>query len=299
MFRIILLSTFLLFTISSFAQDVNCRVQVITPQIQSSDKRIFTDMQRAIFEFVNNRKWTDDIIQLNERIEINLIINVTQQTGIDEFKATAQIQSSRPVFGTSYNSTLFNFSDEEWTFKYLENQTLEFNDNESRSNLTSLLAYYMYLMIGLDYDSFSPMGGTVYFQKARNVVNQASTQPGKGWKAFDGTRNRFLLIDNLLDNNFKNIREVSYRYHRLGLDIMSQNIDNGRSEISACLPLIQKVYKDRPNSMLLNVFFNAKSEELINIYSKALPNEKPKTVQLLSEIDPTNTSKYQQILRAN
>ncbi len=289
----------LLFSKISFAQDVNCRVQILTPSIQSSDKQIFTEMEKAIFEFINNTKWTNDIIQINERIDLNIIINIKEQIGQDEFKATAQIQSSRPVFNTSYNSTLFNYSDDEWTFKYTLNQALEFSENDARSNLTSLIAYYVNIVIGMDYDSFSSLGGTSYYQKARNIVNLCQSQPGKGWKAFDGTRNRFILIDNYLDNAFKPIRETNYRYHRIGLDIMSQNIDNGRQEIADCLPLLQKVYKDRPNSMLLNVFFGAKADELINIFSKALPNEKSKIVTILSETDPANNNKYQQILRVN
>lgn len=227
-----LLSLLVFLSVLTKAQDINCKVQIITSQLATTDKSIFIEMEKSIYEFINNTKWTTDIIQINERIECNLIINVKEQLGIDEFKATAQIQSSRPVYNTSYNSTLFNYMDEDWTFKYIINQPLEFNENDARSNLTSLIAYYVYIMVGLDYDSFSLYGGTPYFQKARQIVNNAQTQPGKGWKAFDGTRNRFILVDNLLDNNFKPLRETIYKYHRLGMDVMSQNVDNGREEIS-------------------------------------------------------------------
>lgn len=281
------------------AQDLNCKVQIITQQLATTDKSIFIEMEKSIFEFINNTKWTTDIIQINERIECNLIINVKEQLGIDEFKATAQIQSSRPVFNTSYNSTLFNYMDEDWTFKYIINQPLEFNENDARSNLTSLIAYYVYIIVGLDYDSYSLFGGTTYFQKARQIVNNAQTQPGKGWKAFDGTRNRFILVDNLLDNNFKPVRETIYKYHRLGLDVMSQNIDNGRDEIKELLPKLLKLAKDRPNSMILNIFFSAKSDELVNIFSRALPSDKQAIIQTLSEIDPGNSNKYQQISKNN
>jgi hypothetical protein len=298
-FLTLLLSFFIIYLLP--AQDLNCKITItaVSKDVEqnSNNKRLFEDMERVIFEFMNNRKWTNDVIQTNERIDCNLIINITKQLSSDEFEATAQIQSSRPVYNTSYNSTLFNFSDENWTFRYVENQTLEYSDNEARSNLTSLLAYYAYIMIGLDYDSFSLLGGTSYFEKARMVVSNAVSQPGKGWKAFDGTKNRFILVENLLDNRFKPLREVSYTYHRLGLDIMSQNIDNGRKEIYDVLPSLQKVYKDNPNSMYMNVFFAAKSEELINIFSKAVPTDKPKVVQILSDVDPSNISKYQQILR--
>lgn len=284
---------------NTYSQDINCKVQVIIPQIQNADKQIYQEMEKAIFEFINNTKWTNDIIQINERIECNLIINIKEQIGVDEFKATAQIQSTRPVFNSSYNSTLLNYMDEDWQFKYILNQPLEFNENENRSNLTSLLAYYVYVMIGLDYDSFSLLGGTNYYQKARQIVNNAQANGGKGWKAFDGTRNRFVLIDNLLDNSFKPIRESYYTYHRLGMDIMSQNVENGREEIKALLTTLQKVARAKPNSMLLNLFFSAKNEELIGLFSGALPNEKQGIIQILTEIDPGNSNKYQQISRNN
>lgn len=281
------------------AQDVNCKVQVILPQVQNADKQIYKEMEKAIYEFINNTKWTNDVIQINERIEFNLIINVKEQIGVDEFKATAQIQSTRPVFNSSYNSTLFNYMDEDWQFKYILNQPLEFNENEMRSNLTALLAYYTYLVIGLDYDSFSLMGGTPYYQKARMIVNNAQANGGKGWKAFDGTRNRFILVDNLLDNSFKPIRESYYTYHRLGMDLMSQNIENGREEIRLLLPTLLKVAKEKPNSMLLNVFFSSKNEELINMFSGLPSNEKQNVIQMLTEMDPGNSNKYQQISRNN
>ncbi len=286
-------------SVGLYAQDVNCRVQVLLPQVQNADKQIYTEMEKAIYEFINNTKWTNDVIQINERIEFNLIINIKEQIGIDEFKATAQIQSTRPVYNSSYNSTLFNYMDEDWQFKYILNQPLEFNENEFRSNLTSLLAYYTYIVIGLDYDSFSLLGGTPYYQKARMIVNNAQASGGRGWKAFDGTRNRFILIDNLLDNSFKPIRESYYSYHRLGMDLMSQNIENGREEIKSLLPNIQKVAKDKPNSMLINVFFSSKNEELINLFSGLPANEKQAIIQMLSEMDPGNSNKYQQISRNN
>lgn len=300
MFKKIIFAFILLISVENLiAQDVSCKVQILTQQLATTDKSIFIDMEKSIFEFINNTKWTTDVIQINERIECNLILNIKEQVGIDEFKATAQIQSSRPIFNSSYNSTLFNYMDEDWTFKYIINQPLEFNENETRSNLTSLIAYYVYIMVGLDYDSYSLFGGTTYYQKARNVVNNAQTQAGKGWKAFDGTRNRFILVDNFLDNNFKSLRQTIYTYHRNGMDVLSQNIENGRSEIKDLLPILLKLAKDRPNSMALNIFFAAKNDELINLFSKALPNEKQNIIQMLSDADPGNSSKYQQISRNN
>lgn len=300
MFKKIHIILFFLFIANqTFSQDVNCKVQIITQQLSTTDKSIFIEMEKSIFEFINNTKWTNDIIQINERIECNLILNIKEQVGIDEFKATAQIQSSRPVFNTSYNSTMLNYMDEDWTFKYILNQPLEFNENETRSNLTSLIAYYVFIMVGLDYDSYSLFGGTTYYQKARNVVNNAQTQPGKGWKAFDGTRNRFILVDNFLDNNFKPLRQTIYTYHRGGMDVLSQNAENGRNEIKDLLPNLLKLARDRPNSMALNVFFLAKCDEFVQLFSRAMPNEKQGIIQMLSDCDPGNTTKYQQISKNN
>lgn len=297
--KIIIILLLLVTSNYTFSQDVNCKVQLITQQLSTTDKSIFIEMEKSIFEFINNTKWTNDIIQINERIECNLILNIKEQVGIDEFKATAQIQSSRPVFNTSYNSTMFNYMDEDWTFKYILNQPLEFNENESRSNLTSLISYYVFIMVGLDYDSYSLFGGTTYYQKARNVVNNAQTQAGKGWKAFDGTRNRFILVDNFLDNNFKPLRQTIYTYHRGGMDVLSQNAENGRNEIKDLLPALLKLAKDRPNSMALNVFFLAKCDELVQLFTRALPNEKQSIIQTLSDCDPGNATKYQQISKNN
>lgn len=289
-----------LFILTAFvikAQDLNCNVQVLTPKIQSSDKRIYETMETAIFEFMNNRKWTNDVILANERIECNFIINITEKLSVDEFKGNLQIQSSRPVYGTSYKSTLFNFNDPDFTFKYVENQTLEYSENTNQSNLTSMLAFYAYIILGLDYDTFSLQGGTAYFQKAQAIVNNSQNFNDKGWKAFENTRNRYWLAENYLNQTFKPLRESLYKYHRKGLDVMSKDIEGGRREIASCLPLLQKIYKEKPNSICMQVFFIAKSDELVSIFSKATPSEKPKIIATLSEIDVSNVSKYQQILK--
>lgn len=285
-----------LFSTTSFSQELNCKVQVLSQSIQGTDKSVFETLQTAIFEFMNNRKWTNETFKNNERIDCSILINVTERPSTDDFKATIQVQVRRPVFKASYNTVLLNNNDNDFAFKYLENQSLEFTENLNLSNLTSVLAYYAYLAIGLDYDSFSPDGGTLYLQKALAIVNNAQSGSDIGWKAFDGNKNRYWLINNMMDASFVPLRECMYKYHRLGLDMMVDNKESGRAVISEALENLRKVHQIKPLSYSLQVFFNAKSDEIINIYSGAFPDEKAKMVNLLNEIDPTNSNKYQKIL---
>lgn len=288
---------FLIFALkNSFSQELNCKVQVLSQSIQGTDKRVFETLQTAIYEFMNNRKWTNDAFKNIERIDCSILINVTERPSTDEFKATLQIQARRPVFKSSFNSVLLNYNDNDFQFKYLESQPLEFTENVHLSNLTSVLAYYAYLIIGLDYDSFSLDGGTLYLQKALAIVNNAQNGNDFGWKAFDGDKNRYWLINNMLDASFISLRECMYKYHRLGLDLMAENKESGRAAILESLEELRKVHQIKPLSFSLQVFFNAKSDEIINIFSGAFQDEKAKVVNLLNEIDPTNSNKYQKIL---
>ena len=286
---------------SAQAQDFMCRVQVLSRSndntITTDDRRVFEDLQRNLTEFINTRKWTKNVIQPNERIEWNLVINITEKISIDEFKGTAQIQSSRPVYGTSYSTPLFNYSDENWRFKYVESQSLEFSETNIQSNLTALVAYYINVVLGLDYDSFSPLGGTEYYQKAQNIVNQTQNFPGeyKGWKAFENNRNRYWFVENALSSNFKSFRENIYLYHRKGLDVMNTNIEQGRNQIIELMPDWQKLAREKPNAMMLALFFTAKSDELVNMFSGVDPSQHAKLTATMSEIDPGNTVKYQRI----
>lgn len=281
---------------NSFSQELNCKVQVLSQSIQGTDKRVFETLQTAIYEFMNNRKWTNDAFKNIERIDCSILINVTERPSTDDFKATLQIQARRPVFKSSFNSVLLNYNDNDFQFKYLESQPLEFTENVHLSNLTSVLAYYAYLIIGLDYDSFSLDGGTPYLQKTLAIVNNAQSGNDIGWKAFDGDKNRYWLINNMLDASFVSLRECMYKYHRLGLDLMAENKESGRAAILESLEELRKVHQIKPLSFSLQVFFNAKSDEIINIFSGAFQDEKAKVVNLLNEIDPTNSNKYQKIL---
>lgn len=286
----------LLITSFSFAQELNCKVQVLSQQIQGTDKRVFTTLQTAIFEFMNNKKWTNDQFKLDERIDCSILINVTERPSTDQFVATIQVQSRRPIYKSSYNSVLLNYNDNDFQFTYLENQPLEFNENQFTTNLTSVLGFYAYLIIGMDYDTFSMNGGTTYLQKAQNIVNQAQNTSEPGWRAFESNKNRYWLINNMLDAPFINIRECMYNYHRKGLDEMVSNKEGGRANILEALESLRKVHQARPLSFAMQVFFNAKSDEIINIFSGAFSDEKSKVVTLLNDIDPTNSNKYQKIM---
>ncbi len=279
------------------AQELRCNVQVITNQIQGTNKQKFTTLQRAIYEFMNGRSWTEHVFNSQERIEANIMINLTDEISSDEFRGTIQIQSRRPVFNSSYNTVLFNYMDNNLHFRYTEHETLEFSENQHLSNLTSILAFYAYIIIGLDYDSFSINGGTEFFQKAEAIVTNAQNASERGWKSFEGNRNRYWLVSNLRDSKYAPVREFSYRYHRLGLDRMSERPAEARAEIAESLYLLQKIFREKPDPFmhLLQVVMDAKSDEMINVFSESNPDEARRVTALLREVDPANTPKYQRI----
>lgn len=285
-FAIFISNTFL-------AQELNCQVSVVAPQIQgTTEKQIFEQMQKSIFEFMNNTRWTKDNFTTPERIDCSILINVTSKLSADDYKATIQIQSRRPVFKSSYYSPVVNYIDENFYFKYQQFQQLEFNINTFSNNLTSVLAFYAYVIIGNDYDTFSSLGGTEYFQKAQLIVSNAQSAVEVGWKSFESNKNRYWIAENVLQPVYQPIRECSYQYHRLGLDIMTDQADNGRKEILNSTDLLLKVYKDRPASFPMELFFNAKVDEIVNVFTKGFPDEKAKAVETLTKVDPANSTKY-------
>ncbi|MBC9913639.1 DUF4835 family protein [Chitinophaga varians] len=284
------------------AQEIRANVTVVANQVQGVDRKVFTTLQTALREFLNNRHWTDDAFTPAERIECNFLLNITGVTGENMYKASLTIQATRPVFNSSYVTSLLNTQDNNVAFRYVEFQQLEFSDNRvvgndpMASNLTAIMAYYVNIVLGLDYDSFSPRGGDVYFKKALNIVNNAPD--GKdisGWKAFEGTRNRYWLQDNLLNAKFLNFHDVMYQYHRNGLDVMYEDVNRGRAAIMNCLNLLYAIHQDIPNSMLMQTFYSAKADELQKIFSKAMPQEKMRAAELLAQMDVPNAQKYQQM----
>lgn len=281
-----------------FGQELKCNIQVISEQVQGTNKKVFETLQNAMYEFMNNRNWTNHVYTNEERIECNMLINIQDYSGSD-FKGTLQIQARRPVFNSSYNTVLLNYLDQNFQFSYIEYESLEFNETSFTSNLTSLMAYYAYLILGLDYDSYSLKGGTEFLRKAETIVSNAQSAKEKGWKPYEASnnRNRYWLIENLLDDKYASIREFNYKYHRLGLDRMADRVNDGRSEIAEDFKLLQQVYRSKPDPYMhvLKVLFDAKSDEWVNIFSESFPEEKTRVARILKEIDPSNAAKYQKI----
>ena len=274
-------------------------MQIVTQQIQGTNKKIFQTLQAAVYEFVNNRTWTNNVYSYSERIECNIMINLTDQISSDEFKGTIQVQSRRPVYNTTYNSTMFNYVDNKFHIRYVEFEPLEFNETSHLSNLTSILAYYVYIIIGLDNDSFSFEGGSQYFEKAEAIVMNAQNAPFAGWKPYEGSgnKNRYWLIKNILDVEYSPVREFLYRYHRMGLDNLESATNEARIEIIEGLRLLQEVYRKKPDPylFLLQIVFDAKKDEFVNIFSESFAEEKSRVLRILKEIDPSNSRKYEKI----
>ncbi|MEC9303295.1 MAG: DUF4835 family protein [Bacteroidota bacterium] len=279
----------------SNAQELLCNVRVNSSQIQTSDRKIFQSLQTDIYEFVNNKNWTKTNIQNEERIECNFVINVSKKISSDEYEASIQIQSTRPVYGTSFKTPLFNYLDNNFRFKYLEYQSLEFSESTHISNLTSVLAFYVNIILGLDFASFSEYGGNEYFSIAQRIVNNAQNTPETGWKAFESDKNRYWLVNDLLDPRYEDFHTSIYSYHRLGLDLLAEEPDDARFEITESIEALKSIYRNNSSAFILKIFFDAKADEIVNIYSEAFPNEKARIVKTLLEIDPSNSTKYQLI----
>lgn len=279
------------------SQEFMCQVTVNSPQVEGTDKKVFQTLQSELYEFVNNRKWTNFVYKTEERIECSMMITISERPSSDQFKAKVNIILQRPVYKSSYNTNLLNLVDKDFDFTYVEYQPLDYSDDAFSSNLTSMVAYYIYVMLGIDADSFSRNGGTPYFEKARAVVNSAQNAPQRGWKAFESQKNRYWLIENLLNNTYSQFREGMYTYHRTGLDLMSENMDLGRSGVNDCLESIQRVNREKNGLYVVQLFIDAKRDELINIYSQSSPMDKSKAVNILKEIDPANSSKYAAIMQ--
>ncbi|HWZ16764.1 MAG TPA: DUF4835 family protein [Mucilaginibacter sp.] len=278
-------------------QDLNARVQIVSPKIQSTNKRVFQTLETAMKDFLNGRKWSADAILPQERIDCNFVLNITAWDGSSNFSGELQVQSSRPVFNSSYTSTLININDKDIDFTYTEGQTIDYTDQNYQSNLSSIMAFYAYIIVGMDYDTFSRYGGSQYFLAAQTVVTNAQTGGSKGWKAFDGTINRYWLSENLTNSLYQPLRSIVYDYHRQGLDVMADNPGKGRKVISALLPLLTQVDRQRLGAMFPLVFFTAKSDELVSIFNKAASQERLQAMNILSQVDPANGLKYQALQR--
>ncbi|MDH5381369.1 MAG: DUF4835 family protein [Cyclobacteriaceae bacterium] len=285
------------FSITALSQELNCTVTVNSGKVRTTDRSVFDDMENSFEQFLNQQKWTTEVFKPHERINCNINIVIEEMPSIGQFLASVQIQSARPVFNSNYESTLFNFADRDWQFDYVESQPLNFSDNNFNTNLTSLLAYYAYVIIGFDYDSFSEMGGTPYFQKALNVVNNAQQSNRAGWKSLESNRNRYWLLENITNRRMDVIRKGYYTYHRLALDTFKDNPDEARRKLIPLLREILRLSKQNPGAILIITFLDAKANELINIYSDGDIQVRREAYNILSEINPARRDQYAQIIK--
>lgn len=303
--KIFILIAFACCCLSASAQELEARVSVNSARVSATvDRKIFVSLQNQLNNLLNNRKWTNDQYQPNEKISCSFLLNIESIVETNVYKATLTIQAARPVFNSSYNAALVNYIDADVSFKYVEFQPVEFNESRVQgtdagvANLPAILAYYAYMIIGLDYDSFSPKGGETYFRKAQNIVNNAPE--GKnvtGWRVFDGTRNRYWLNENLINNRYNILHDVIYSYYRAGLDNLFESEAEARANVLKSLIQLQAFNKENANTMFIQFFMQAKAQELTGIFKKGTADQKAKAIDILSEIDIINASRYKQDLK--
>lgn len=295
-----LFACFLLSASHTYAQELRCTVTINSDQVEGSGKSMFQTLQTAVTDFINNSTWTGMTFAEQERIECSLMIIVKQVTTDNMFTCEMQVQSRRPVYGTTYSTPLVNIKDNNFDFKYQEFDRLEYQQNTFSTNLTAMLAYYCYLIIGYDLDSYSRLGGTPCFQQCENIVNAAQSagleaNETEGWQAFKSNRNRYALVNNLMDEAFKPYRNYYYEYHRLGLDQMASNTATGRAQIASGIGVLREAYRARPATYLVNTFLDAKNDELVNIFQQGTAEEKKTVYDVLVAIDPTRENTYNRI----
>lgn len=283
------------FTLAGKAQELRCNVTVSGRGIEGANQNLFRTMQSDLYEFMNNRKWTDHVYSYDEKIKCNILIRLDEQVSSDEFKGSIQVQLTRPIYNSDYTSTILNIKDNDFQCQYQEYQPLEFNETSNRNNLTNILAYYAYVILGFDYDTFSEEGGTEFFIKAQSIVGNSQNASEKGWRSFESERNRYWLIENVLNQSYSSYRACMYNYHRMGLDMMSARVEEGRANVASSLRDIQKVFRRRPSTYIVQMFFDAKADELANIFSKSYPDERNRVMAILNEVDPSNARKYEKI----
>jgi hypothetical protein len=299
--RVLLIISLVGWGIALYAQELRCTVTINSDQVQGTNKEVFNTLKQSIEEYVNTLRWTNMTFQEKERIECSMLLIVNSvQNGVFDCEFTCQ--SRRPVFGTSYSTPTLNFKDNDFVFTYQEYDRLDYQQSTFTTNLTALLAYYCYLIIGHDMDSFSKLGGTPYFQACENIVTAAQSASlenaeAVGWRAFESNRNRYALINNLMDEAFKKYRIYYYDYHRHGLDEMITNVGNGRARIAKDMKVLKEAYNARPSTYVVNAFLDTKADELTNIFKQGTSDEKKMVYELLTDLDPTRQSTYDEINR--
>ncbi len=281
---------------TALSQELNCKVEINSEKVKTANKEIFNTLKTAITEYLNDTKWTETQFSANEKIDCRLYLTISNyDDASNKMTGDLQVQSSRPVYNSSYTTTVINFKDTKIDFTYQENEPLVFSEQEMQSNLTAILNFYAYMIIALDFDTFSLNGGTPYYEKAARIVKLAQSSGETGWKAFEDTKNRSAVLSAYTDKATSDIRELMYKYHRLGLDQMSVSVDKGRAVITESLSLLKKVYDAAPMSVCLSMFRDAKLDELVNIYSKASLTEKQSVYDVLNPIFPTEGKRLDKI----
>lgn len=279
-------------TVALQAQELNCKLQINSSKIQTTDKAIFKNLEEALNNLINQRKWTELNVNSVEKIDCSVTIIINEMPSEEQFKSELQIAVSRPVYNTSYTTPTFMFKDNDFNFSYQDMQQIEFNSNYIQDNLTAVIAFYVYIVLGIDMDTFSPMGGEGMFRQAESIANAAQSIGETGWKAFESERNRHALISSLLDDKMKPMRELSYNYHRLGLDEMQKDAEQSRGKITNYLKSLNSIYEINPTNVLLQMFVETKIDEIVQLYSKASASEKKTIFDLLSLVAPTMSNRY-------
>jgi len=285
----------LFLSLGAAAQDLNARITVLSPKIQTTNKRIFQSLETAMKDFLNGHKWLAETVLPQERLDCNFVLTVTAWDGGSNFSGELQVQSSRPVFNSNYNTNVLTVNDKDFDFIYTDGQTIDYSDQSFQSNLSSVMAFYAYIIAGMDNDTFSRYGGSYYFNLAQTVVTNAQTSSYKGWKAFDSNTNRYWLAENLNNKIYAPLRSFLYDYHRNGLDQMADNASKGRKAISDLLPTLTQVDRQRLGAMFPLVFFSAKSDELVQIYAHTDSQARLAAYNIFTQADPANGIKYQEL----
>ena len=283
--------------LGAFAQELNCHVTVNSDKVPGTNKSVFASLEKALNEFMNQTHWTDMQYASQERIDCNMLITINTQSDEKTFSASLQVQSRRPIYNSTYYSSLLNWQDDNFDFEYIEMTPIEYVDNQFSDNLTATMAFYAYMIIGLDCDSYSPMGGTPYYEKAERLVNLAQSVGGKGWKAFADAHNRYAIINNFTDSNVKPLRNGLYDYHRVGLDLMWRDAEKARIGVIDGLRKVKETDKVRPQCVATTLFVNSKRDEVIALMSQATKDQKKEVYEIMSGLDLSQSDRYEVILK--
>ena len=279
------------------AQELKCDIAINSSQVSGSDKSVYESMQTALYEFINNTKWTNINFKTNEKIECSMAITIKERSGSDSFTGDITMALRRPCFKSSYTTSMLNYQDPKLSFSYTVGQPLDFSTNSHISDLTSTIAFYVYMFLGIDFDSFSLNGGKPFFEAAEQIVNNAQSSSQPGWKAFDGNKNRYWMAENMTSNSYAPLHQFLYEYHRLGLDVMSEKPEEGRAAILKSLQYLQAVHASYPTCFFLQLIVESKRDEIIKVFSEGTQQEKSQASSIMKEIDPSKASQYDAIMQ--